>query len=147
MIVTMMLGLIALLRLCPDLPVSRAIAHWVVDVPARRLNRTSPAQWGMMIGMGLLIGLAWWFEMDEIRMLATSGGTLADALTLTSSLEWGGLVELSVAALVSRSFLGRLPFVARLARPILRRQARHHRAAPSAAANDDDGDSDGRLAA
>ena len=140
----LLLGLTALLRLCPDLPISRWLARMLVEAPARRLNRISPAQWGVMIAGAVVIGLAIWFEIDEIRMLAMAGGSAGDLVMMASAIEWG-VVELSMAAILSSSMLARWPVVRRMvARRSARRAVRAHRVRHPA---NDSGDSEGRRLA
>ena len=144
-VASLLLGLTALLRLCPDLPISRWLARMLVEAPARRLNRISPAQWGVMIAGAAVIGLAIWFEIDEIRMLAMAGGSAGDLVMMASAIEWGGVVELSMAAILSSSMLARWPVVRRMvARRSARRAVRAHRVRHPA---NDSGDSEGRRLA
>jgi len=142
----LLLGLTILLRLWPTLPVSRWLARMLVDAPARRLNRVAPVQWGVMILGVALIGLAIWFEMDEIRMLAMAGGSMGDLVMMASAIEWGGVVELGMAAIFSSTMLSRWPVVRRfMARRPSHRSVRACRIQRPA---NDSGDSEGqRLAA
>lgn len=141
----LLLGLTMLLRCCPGLPVSRWLAHLLVEVPARRLNRVRPAHWGVMIAGAVLVGLAIWFEVDEIRMLAMAGGSMGDLVMMVSAIEWGGVVELGMAAMLSSSILARWPVVRRMmARRSTQRAVRPRRTRRSA---NDSGDGDGRRLA
>ncbi|WP_322964370.1 hypothetical protein [Sphingomonas fuzhouensis] len=141
-----LLGLTALLRLYPALPISRWLSRFMVEAPARWLNRVSRAQWGvMLLGMGL-IGLAIWFEIDEIRMLAMAGGSMGDLVMMASAIEWGGVAELAMAAILSSSMLGRWPVIRRIvARRSAARGVRTRRVRPPA--NDHGDDDHDRLVA
>lgn len=68
----------------------------------------------MILGLAL-IGFAIWFEIDEIRMLAMAGGSMGDLVMMASAIEWGGVVELGIAAMLSSSMLARWPVVRRFA--------------------------------
>ncbi|WP_267435072.1 hypothetical protein [Sphingomonas sp. GM_Shp_1] len=138
----LLLGLTIVLRLWPTLPVSRWLARMLVDAPARRLHRVAPVQWGVMILGVALIGLAIWFEMDEIRMLAMAGGSMGDLVMMASAIEWGGIVELGMAAIFSSTMLSRWPVVRGfVARRSSRRTVRARRAQRPA---NDSGDSEGQ---
>lgn|GEM_PF-5623688 len=136
---------LTLLRCHPDLPVSHWLMRLAVDPVARLLNRTTPGQWAIILGGVAVIGLAVWFEVDEICMLAGMGGSVGEVATLVSTLEWGGLVELAMAGLVSRSMLARLPVLRHFRRRTRRDAVRARR--PSASANDDGEAEPARLAA
>lgn len=138
----MLLGLTILLRYCPTLPVSRWLAGCLVEVPARLLNHIRLGHWAIMALGVALLGFAVWFEMDEIRMLAAAAGPMGDLVMLASAIEWGGVAELAMAAVLSSSMLARWPIVQRL---IVRRSAR--RAVGSHRPANDPGDSDGRRLA
>ncbi|WP_343526448.1 hypothetical protein [Sphingomonas sp.] len=141
----LLLGLMLLLRGCPYLPVSRWLSRMLVEAPAKRLNQVSPAQWGVMIAGAALIGLAIWFEVDEIRMLAMAGGSMGDLVMMVSAIEWGGVAELGMAAMLSSSMLARWPVVRRMvARRSAKRAARPRRTQRPA---NDSGDGEGRRLA
>ena len=109
MLAVMVVAAMVMMRCFPNVPVSRWLAAMTVDPLARRLNRTTPAQWVVLIGGVALIGLAIWFEIDEIRMLAGLGGSVGEITTLLSTIEWSGMVELGLAGLMSRTVVARLP--------------------------------------
>lgn len=111
----MLLGLAIMLYVWPELPVSRWLAAMLVEAPARRLNRVRPGHWAMMLVGVALIGLAIWFEIDEIRMLAMAGGSMGDLVMIASAIEWGGVAELGMAAILSSSMLARWPVFRRWA--------------------------------
>ncbi|MDY0959699.1 hypothetical protein SOM26_13475 [Sphingomonas sp. CFBP8993] len=141
----LLLGLTMLLYVWPDIPVSRWLARMLVEAPAKRLNRVRPGHWAMMVVGVALIGLAIWFEIDEIRMLAMAGGSMGDLMMLASAIEWGSMAELGMAAMLSSSYLTRWPVFQRMAaRLTASRAARPRRA--ERPANDTD-DSEGRRLA
>ncbi|WP_294236361.1 hypothetical protein [uncultured Sphingomonas sp.] len=141
----LLLGLTILLRCCPALPVSRWLAAFLVAAPARLLNRIRPGHWAMMALGVALLGLAIWFEIDEIRMLAAAAGSMGDLVMLASAIEWGGVAELAMAAMLSSSMLSRWPVFRRWAGRITASRATRPRR-PERAANDGD-DSEGRRLA
>lgn len=121
MLVATMLAAMLMVRLDPDLPISRWLTGVTVDPLARRLNRTTPAQWVVLIGGAALIGMAIWFEIDEIRMLAGLGGSVGEITTLLSTIEWSGMVELGMAGLMSRTVVARWPVFRHVVRMRARR--------------------------
>ncbi|WP_394663485.1 hypothetical protein [uncultured Sphingomonas sp.] len=138
----LLMGVMILLRCCPNLPVSRWLSAMLVDAPARRLNRVSRRQWGVVIAGVALIGLAMWFEVDEIRLIALGGESMGELVMMASAIEWGGLVELSLVAILSSSMLARWPIARRF---VVRRSARRTvRARHSQRAANDSGDGDRR---
>ncbi|WP_294278915.1 hypothetical protein [uncultured Sphingomonas sp.] len=141
-----LLGLTLTLHVWPDLPVSRWLAGMVIEAPARLLGRVRPGQWAMMeLGVALL-GLAIWFEIDEIRMLAAAAAPMGDLVMLASAIEWGGVAELVMAAVLSSSMLARWPVFGRWAgRMSASRNARPRRV--ERPANDSDDGEGRRLAA
>lgn len=146
MTATLLLAVTLLLRSAPALPISRWLARGLVDPPARLFNRSTPRQWAVILGGAALIGLAIWFEVDEIRLLAGVGGSVGEIAMLASTIEWGGVVELAMVGLLSRTMVARF----RVLRHYLRRRAgrttiRARR--PGSPANDDGEGEPGRLAA
>ncbi len=141
-----LLGLTLTLHVWPDLPVSRWLAGMVIEAPARLLGRVRPGHWAMMeLGVALL-GLAIWFEIDEIRMLAAAAAPMGDLVMLASAIEWGGVAELVMAAVLSSSMLARWPVFGRWAgRMSASRNARPRRV--ERPANDSDDGEGRRLAA
>ncbi|HJO67948.1 MAG TPA: hypothetical protein QF469_21745 [Sphingomonas sanguinis] len=141
----LLLELTITLCVWPDLPVSRWLAGILVDTPARLLGRVRPGHMAMMaLGIALL-GVAIWFEIDEIRMLAAAAGSMGDLVMLASAIEWGGVAELAMAAVLSSSLLARWPVFGRWAgRVSASRTARPRRV--ERPANDSD-DSEGRRLA
>ncbi|WP_433908994.1 hypothetical protein [Sphingomonas yabuuchiae] len=111
----LLLGLTILLRCWPTLPVSRWLAAYLVAAPARLLGRARPGHWAMMALGVALLGLAIWFEIDEIRMLAAAAAPMGDLVMLASAIEWGGVAELVMAAVLSSSMLTRWPVFGRWA--------------------------------
>ena len=105
MIAALLLAVTLLLRSAPALPISRWLARGLVDPPARLFNRSTPRQWAVILGGAALIGLAIWFEVDEIRLLAGAGGSVGEIAMLASTIEWGGVVELAMAGLLSRTMV------------------------------------------
>lgn len=140
-----LLGLMVMRYVWPDLPVSRWVAGIAVEAPARLLLRVRPGHWAMMVAGAGLIGLAVWFEIDEIRMLAAAAGSMGDLVVIASAIEWGGVAELGMAAMLSSSILARWPVFRRWAtRLSARRAVRSPRAErPS----NDTGDEEGRRRA
>ena len=91
-------------------------------------------------------GDAIWFEVDEIRLLAGAGGSVGEIAMLASTIEWGGVVELAMAGLLSRTMVARLPVLRHyLWRRAGRTTIRARR--PGSPANDDGEGEPGRLAA
>lgn len=141
-----LLGLTLTLHVWPDLPVSRWLAGMVIEAPARLLGRVRPGHWAMMALGVALLGLAIWFEIDEIRMLAAAAAPMGDLVMLASAIEWGGVAELAMAAVLSSSMLARWPVFGRWAgRMSASRTARPRRVERSA--NDADDSEEPRLAA
>ena len=140
MIAALLLAVTLLLRSAPALPISRWLARGLVDPPARLFNRSTPRQWAVILGGAALIGLAIWFEVDEIRLLAGAGGSVGEIAMLASTIEWGG------AGLLSRTMVARLPVLRHyLWRRAGRTTIRARR--PGSPANDDGEGEPGRLAA
>ncbi len=141
-----LLGLTLTLHVWPDLPVSRWLAGMVIEAPARLLGRVRPGHWAMMALGVALLGLAIWFEIDEIRMLAAAAAPMGDLVMLASAIEWGGVAELVMAAVLSSSMLARWPVFGRWAgRMFASRTARTRRV--ERPANDADDSEERRLAA
>jgi hypothetical protein len=145
-VTVLLLGLTILLHVWPDLPVSRWLARMLVEVPARQLSRIRPGHWAMMVAGVALVGLAIWFEIDEIRMLAMAGGSMGDLVMITSAIEWGSMVELGMAAMLSSSVLARWPVFRRMAARLTASRAARSRRAERPANDTDDGEGR-RLAA
>lgn len=108
-----LLGLTITLYVWPDLPVSRWLASMLIEAPARLLGRVRPGHMAMMALGAALLGLAIWFEIDEIRMLAAAAAPMGDLVMLASAIEWGGVAELVMAAVLSSSMLARWPVFGR----------------------------------
>ncbi|CAM3296027.1 MULTISPECIES: hypothetical protein [Sphingomonas] len=142
----LLLGLTMLLYVWPDLPVSRWLAPMLVEAPARRLNRVRPGHWAMIVAGVALIGLAIWFEIDEIRMLAMAGGSMGDLVMIASTIEWGGVAELGMATILSSSMLARWPVFRRWAGRLSAGRAARPRRAERPANDTSDGEGR-RLAA
>ncbi len=141
-----LLGLTITLYVWPDLPVSRWLASRLIVAPARLLGRVRPGHWAMMALGVALLGLAIWFEIDEIRMLAAAAAPMGDLVMLASAIEWGGVAELVMAAVLSSSMLARWPVFGRWAgRMSASRTARPRRV--ERPANDSDDGEGRRLAA
>ena len=138
MLAVIVVAAMVMMRCYPDLPVSRWLAAMTVDPLARRLNRTTPAQWVVLIGGVALIGLAIWFEIDEIRMLAGLGGSVGEITTLLSTIEWSGMVELGMTGLMSRTVTARLPVFRHVFR--MRAQRNTTRSVRSRTPANDEGD-------
>jgi len=142
----LLLGLTLLLRCCPSLPISRWLARLLVEAPARQLNRVRPGHWAT-IALGVaLIGFAIWFEIDEIRMLGGAAGSMGDLVMIVSTIEWGGLVELTMATVLSSSVLARWPVFRRWGRQMSASRAARPRRTERPANDSDDGEGR-RLAA
>lgn len=137
-LVAIMVAAMLMMRRFPNVPVSRWLAAMTVDPLARRLNRTTPAQWVVLIGGVALIGLAIWFEIDEIRMLAGLGGSVGEITTLLSTIEWSGMVELGMTGLMSRTVTARLPVFRHVFR--MRAQRNTTRSVRSRTPANDEGD-------
>lgn len=141
-----LLGLTITLYVWPDLPVSRWLAGMVIEAPARLLGRVRPGHRAMMALGVALLGLAIWFEIDEIRMLAAAAAAMGDLVMLASAIEWDGVAELVMAAVLSSSMLARWPVFGRWAGRIsASRTARPRRV--ERPANDADDSEERRLAA
>lgn len=118
----------------------------VIEAPARLLGRVRPGHMAMMALGVALLGLAIWFEIDEIRMLAAAAAPMGDLVMLASAIEWGGVAELVMAAVLSSSMLARWPVFGRWAgRMSASRTARPRRV--ERPANDADDSEERRLAA
>lgn len=142
----LLLGLTILLRCWPTLPVSRWLAAYLVAAPAKLLGRVRPGHWAMMALGVALLGLAIWFEIDEIRMLAAAAAPMGDLVMLASAIEWGGVAELVMAAVLSSSMLARWPVFCRWAGRMSASRATRPRRVERPANDADDGEGR-RLAA
>lgn len=141
-----LLGLTITLHVWPDLPVSRWLASMLIEAPARLLGRVRPGHWAMMALGVALLGLAIWFEIDEIRMLAAAAAPMGDLVMLASAIEWGGVAELVMAAVLSSSMLARWPVFGRWAGRISTSRTARPRRVERPANDSDDGEGR-RLAA
>lgn len=141
-----LLGLTLTLHVWPDLPVSRWLAGMVIEALARLLGRVRPGHWAIMALGGALLGLAIWFEIDEIRMLAAAAAPMGDLVMLASAIEWGGVAELAMAAVLSSSMLARWPVFGRWARRMFASRTARPRRVERPANDSDDGEGR-RLAA
>src|ERR1700754_875380 len=63
---------LAVMDFAPDIPISKALRHWLIEAPANALNKLTPMK--LVVGLIVLVGLvAWAMSAPEIVTMISIG--------------------------------------------------------------------------
>ena len=129
LIAEMLILSLAAMAFAPDIPVSKALRHWLIEAPANALNKLTPMK--LIVGLIVLVGLvAWAMSAPEIVAMIGIGDLSAylDAVAIMALMGAAARLKfvLSEAVRLARAVVGyrAKPFKANRARS---RQSRAHR--------------------